>query len=306
MGLDLQGLQALNPGAIFCQLDCFGGIRRGPRSDYLGYENNVQAATGIMVRYGGSAQTPEEHVPIGTLDVMAGFSAAFGIAAALYQKAKTGQASRARTSLSALSGLVQMPFYYESEGRGPSDEPTGADPKGSDALTHLYETASGRTILLSALEDDLPRLAQIEGLEGFADVPNVGRISFLAGAIAKASAEQWVSRFIEADIGVAICETIASVQSANSTSVNAAPGPRQGSYSFSTRPYHPSGHAVRQVNPCAVRLAVAKVYALDAAEKYGSSTRRVLSWLEYTEAEIDDLLAAGAISERWSSEYLPS
>ncbi|MGY3463228.1 crotonobetainyl-CoA:carnitine CoA-transferase CaiB-like acyl-CoA transferase [Bradyrhizobium sp. LM6.11] len=130
MGLDLQGLQALNPGAIFCQLDCFGGIRRGPRSDYLGYENNVQAATGIMVRYGGSAQTPEEHVPIGTLDVMAGFSAAFGIAAALYQKAKTGQASRARTSLSALSGLVQMPFYYESEGRGPSDEPTGGRSEG--------------------------------------------------------------------------------------------------------------------------------------------------------------------------------
>lgn len=41
MGLDLDGLKALNPDAIFCQLDCFGGVRRGPRTSYLGYDNLV-------------------------------------------------------------------------------------------------------------------------------------------------------------------------------------------------------------------------------------------------------------------------
>lgn len=57
MGLDAQSLKALNPRAIFCQLDCFGGVRTGPRTDYLGYDDLVQSATGIMLRFGGSMDT---------------------------------------------------------------------------------------------------------------------------------------------------------------------------------------------------------------------------------------------------------
>lgn len=110
MGLDLDGLKAVNQDAIFCQLDCFG---RGPRSDYVGYENHVQAATGIMLRSGGSAETPEEYAHIGTLDVMGGFAAALGVATALYRKARTDHAGGPRTSLSALSGLLQVPFCYD-------------------------------------------------------------------------------------------------------------------------------------------------------------------------------------------------
>ena len=55
--------QALNPDVIFCKLDCFSGPRPGPRSDYVGYDDLVQAATGIMLRFGGSMDTPEEHAP---------------------------------------------------------------------------------------------------------------------------------------------------------------------------------------------------------------------------------------------------
>lgn len=106
MGLDAESLKALNPQAIFCQLDCFGGVRTGPRTDYLGYDDLVQSATGIMLRFGGSMDTPEEHAHVGTIDVMCGFGAALGIAAALYQKSRTGVIGRPRTSLSALTGLA--------------------------------------------------------------------------------------------------------------------------------------------------------------------------------------------------------
>ncbi|MGY4230107.1 crotonobetainyl-CoA:carnitine CoA-transferase CaiB-like acyl-CoA transferase [Bradyrhizobium sp. USDA 4503] len=306
MGLDLKGLKALNQDAIFCQLDCFGGVRRGPRSDYLGYENHVQAATGIMLRSGGSVETPEEYAHVGTIDVMGGLGAALGVALALYQKARTGHAGRARTSLSAISSLLQMPFCYDYRGRGQFDEPAGIDAKGYDTLTRLYETASGASLLLNAFEGDLPRLARVKGLEGLAGVPEEDRVSFLTKAIVKVTAEEWVSRLIAVDIGAATCENLATIRSANSMLADGTCGSAQGSYSFSTFYDHPSGHAVTQVNPSAIRPAVGKVHTLPPAEKYGGSTRQVLRLLEYTEADIDAFLAEGAISESWSREYLPS
>ncbi|WP_316399357.1 CoA transferase [Bradyrhizobium sp. 33ap4] len=306
MGLDLEGLKSLNQDAILCQLDCFGGVRGGPRSEYLGYDNLVQATTGIMLRFGGSPERPEDHAYDGTIDVMCGFGAALGIAAALYQKARTGRGGRARTSLSALSGLAQVPFCYDYEGRGKFDEPTGPYAKGYDALTSLYETASGRSLMLSALEGDLPRFERVDGLKGLADVPKEERASFLAEALGKASAEEWWSKLKAADIGVAICEDIESIRSANSRSADGGAGSEQGSYSFSIFRDHPSGHTVTQVDPYAIRSVVGKVKAPSAAEKYGSSTRQVLRWLQYAEPEIDTLLAAGAVSESWSREYLPT
>ncbi|UWU75779.1 CoA transferase [Bradyrhizobium huanghuaihaiense] len=306
MGLDLESLKALNNDAIFCQLDCFGGVHRGPRSDYLGYENNVQAATGIMLRFGGSAETPEEHAHVGTIDVLGGFGAALGVAVALYQRAKTGHAGRARISLSSLSGILQIPFCYQYDGRGHFDEPSGPDAQGYDALTRLYRTGSGRSVLLSAREGDLSRLARVEGLEGLADVPKEDRVSFLATAIAMESAEEWLSRFDAVDVGAAICESMAAIRSAHSRPADGAPGIDQGSYSFSIFHGHPSGHTVTLIDPYAIRLATAKIYALSPAEKYGASTRSVLRRLQYDETDIDALLAAGAISEGWSREYLPS
>lgn len=46
--------------------------------------------------------------------------------------------------------------------------------------------------------------------------------------------------------------------------------------------------------------------AITPAEKYGASTRAVLRDLNYTDNEIDRLIASGTISESWSAEYLPS
>ncbi|MBZ9603067.1 CoA transferase [Phyllobacterium chamaecytisi] len=305
-GLHLEGLKALNPDVIFCQVDCFSGVRGGPRSDDPGYDDIAQAATGIMLRFGGSPESPEEHAHYGTIDALGAYSAALGIAAALYQKGRTGHVGRPRTSLSALSGLLQVPFCYDYAGRDPFDEPAGPDAKGYNALARLYRTASGRTLMLNAVESDLPRLAQVEGLEGLGDVPAEDRATFLSTAMEKASAEDWLSRLTAADIGAAICENIDAIRSANSRPADGTPGTDRGSYSFSIYRDHPSGHTVTQLDPYAIRSEAGKVYALSPAEKYGASTRRLLRSFQYTEADIDALIAAGNISESWSHEYLPT
>ena len=306
MGLDAESLTALNPQAIFCQLDCFGGPRKGPRTDYLGYDDLVQSATGIMLRFGGSMETPEEHAHVGTIDVMCGFGAALGIAAALYQKSRTGLIGRPRTSLSALTGLAQIPFCHDYAGRGPFDEPSGRETKGYDALSRLYETASGDHLLLCASQADLPRFGEVEGLREIAEMAASNRETYLAAAFVTAPAKIWQQRLLQADIGVSLCENIETIRAESARIADGTPGIDRGSYSFSIFPDHPSGHAVTQLDPFAIRPSAASITALAPAEKYGASTRSVLRSLNYSDTEIDRLIASGSVSETWSGEYLPS
>ncbi len=306
MGLDPEGLRKLNPDAIFCKLDCFSGPRPGPRTGYLGYDDLVQATTGIMTRFGGSMDTPEEHAHVGTIDVMCGFGGSLGVAAALYQKLRTGRTGRPRTSLSALSGLAQMPFCYDYARRGLFDEPAGREVVGYDELTRFYYTASDRFVLLSAYESDVPRFEKVPGLEGFSKVPREERAAFLTQAFMTARASDWVERLHAADIGAAVCENIETIRAYDSHPADGTPGTARGSYSFSVYEDHPSGHVVTQLDPYAVRPERGKVHALEPAEKYGASTRSVMRELGYDDAEIETLLEEGAISESWSREYLPS
>jgi len=60
LGLDHDSLQKINPGVLFCRLDCLGGPVAGPKTNYIGYDDIIQANSGIMSRFGG-VETPEEH-----------------------------------------------------------------------------------------------------------------------------------------------------------------------------------------------------------------------------------------------------
>lgn len=306
MGLDADSLRKINPDAIFCKLDCFSGVRRGARTDYIGYDDLVQAATGIMLRFGGAMDRPEEHAHVGTIDVMCGFGGALSIAAALYQKHRFGRIGRGRTSLTANSGLLQVPFAFDYKGRSLFDEPTGPEANGYDALTRFYSTASGHYLLLSAYEADLPLFRSVEGLEDLPDLPEEERTAYLAAAFQARPGPEWVDRLREADIGVAICENLEALQALNSHEADGTPGTENGSYSFSTYPDHPSGHEVTQLDPYAVRTTNSKVNALTPSEKFGASTRSVLASLGYADNAIEAMLSSGDLSESWSKEYLPS
>ena len=306
MGLDAESLRKLNPEAIFCKLDCFSGVQRGVRTDYIGYDDLVQATTGIMLRFGGAMDRPEEHAHVGTIDVMCGFGGALAVAASLYQKHRFGRIGRGRTSLSSNSGLLQIPFAYDFRGRGLFDEPSGPEVNGYDPLSRFYSTASGVYILLSAYEADLPRFRAVEGLEDLPNVPAEERAAFLAGAFQSHPATEWIARLRSADIGCALCNNIDELRSENMREPDGSPGTERGSYSFSQYADHPSGHEVIQLDPYAVRPERGRVFALPPTEKFGASTRRVLAELGYSDGAIERMLKSGQISESWSGEYLPS
>lgn len=306
MGLDADALRRINPDAIFCKLDCFGGVRRGVRTDYIGYDDLVQATTGIMLRFGGAMHRPEEHAHVGTIDVMCGFGGALGMAAALYQKHRFGRIGRGRTSLSSNSGLLQIPFCFDYKRRGLFDEPSGPEAVGYDALTRFYSTASGVYILLAASDTDLPRFAQVDGLSDLADITPDDRAAYLATAFQDQPATEWVARLRAADIGCAICENLDSLRAENTRPADGTPGTDRGSYAFSLYTDHPSGHAITQLDPYAVRTTTSRVTMPTPTEKFGTSTRAILRDLGYGDSAIDKMLATGQLSESWSAEYLPS
>jgi len=305
MGLDPEGLRAINPEAIFCKLDCFSGVRPGPCSNFVGYDDLVQASTGIMLRFGGAMDTPEEHAHVGTIDVMCGFGGAMGVATALYQKYKTGRIGRGRTSLTANSGLLQIPFCFDYDKRGLFDEPSGREVGGYDALTRFYYTASGEFLLLSAYENDIEKLESVEGFEGFSELPEEERAAFLSNVFFGASGSDWIERLQAADVGAVVCENIDSLRVNNTRLADGTSGIDRGSFSFSTFEDHPSGHKVTQLDPYAVRPSRSKVYALSRPEKFGTSTRAVLRELGYSEEEANAMIGSGELSESWSKQFLP-
>ncbi|WP_343563094.1 CoA transferase [Kiloniella sp. b19] len=306
MGLDEQSLKAMNPDAIFCKLDCFGGVRHGTRTDYIGYDDLVQASTGIMMRFGGAMDRPEEHAHVGTIDVMCGFGGTLSIAAALYQKYTTGRIGRGRTSLSANSGLLQVPFCYDYRGRGLFDEPSGPDITGYDVCHRFYQTADGEFLMLNAYGDDAHRLEKLSGFEELAGLEPEKRDVHMVAVFARDTASNWVSRLAEADIAAVVFDNLDSLRSRYSREADGTPGTDRGSYSFSIYSDHPSGHVVTQLDPYAVRSKRAVVRALRPPEKFGTSTRAVLSEFGYSDRDIEALLQSGDVSESWSEEYLPS
>ena len=305
MGLSEEAMRELNPDAVFCQLDCFSGVLPGPRTNYLGYDDLVQATTGIMLRFGGSMDTPEEHAHVGTIDVMCGFGASLGIATALYRKLKTGRTSRIKTSLSALSGLAQLPFCYDYERRGLFDEPSGREATGYDDLARFYSASDG-ILLVSAYESELEKFRKVEGLEELPEIPREERAAYLAPRFISARANDWVERLQAADIAAAVCENLETLRSYNVHPAGERTGIDAGSYSFSVYSDHPSGHEITQLDPYAIRPRRGRIYPLSPAEKYGASTRSVLKGLDHSDEEIDQLIEEGVVSESWSEEYLPS
>jgi crotonobetainyl-CoA:carnitine CoA-transferase CaiB-like acyl-CoA transferase len=117
LGLNPDVLAKTHPRLILVQLDAWGGPARGPKSDHLGYDDLVQAATGVMARFGGGLETPEEHAHLGTIDVLTGFCACVALGAALVRREATGKGGLARTSLAAAGNLIQAPFMYDFTGR---------------------------------------------------------------------------------------------------------------------------------------------------------------------------------------------
>jgi crotonobetainyl-CoA:carnitine CoA-transferase CaiB-like acyl-CoA transferase len=305
LGLDPARLKQINPNLILCQLDAYGGPLQGPRSDHPGYDDLAQASTGIMARFGGGLDTPEEHAHFGTIDVLTGFCAALAVGVALFKRARSGSADVARASLAAAGQLIQIPFMYDYEGRPPFDEPSGRAVKGADALYRCYEATDG-WFFLAARPDRLPDLAAIEALSGIAEVPDAELDVYLAACFKTRPLAYWIDALGALDVGVHPTDSMARVREAHLTVESEGAVDLDGpTMAFVRHDRHPMGRFVDLTAPNAIRPHGARIDVPGPAPKYGAQTREILTDLGYGVQEVETLIAQGVVAESWSEDYLP-
>ena len=125
------------PKLIYSRLGAYNGPKAGAWSNDNGYDPVLQAASGIMVRFGNTAQ-PELHAIASCVDALTGYSAMFGTALALYKRDRSGGSTIVNTSLSAAATLVQLPYFNNED-----DSLTKVDGQlvlGEHSLYRLYKT----------------------------------------------------------------------------------------------------------------------------------------------------------------------
>jgi crotonobetainyl-CoA:carnitine CoA-transferase CaiB-like acyl-CoA transferase len=96
LGIDYESLKAVNRGIVLASLSGFG--QDGPYADRGGFDQIAQGMTGIMSVTGFPEQGPTR-VGGAIVDVTMGYLAAFGIAAALLERERSGEGQWVQTDL---------------------------------------------------------------------------------------------------------------------------------------------------------------------------------------------------------------
>ncbi|MEH6576747.1 MAG: CoA transferase [Amphritea sp.] len=318
LGLSIEQLHQVNPELILCQFDAYGGPNRGPRSNHPGYDDLVQATTGIMSRFGGGMDTAEEHAHFGTIDVLGGYCAAHAIGVALVNRAKGNGGSIARSSLVAAGQLIQVPFMYDYPDRAPFNEPSGREVKGANALYRCYRATDGWFFLA---------VDRVNKLEAFRIATDTLDIDFAdnssnnqaSNIINSDSAEQrlealfstqplvhWQALFEAIDIG---CQPLATMNQLREDSLMSEAtgidldGPN--SIAFIRHTQHPCGYSVDLIAPNAIRPKYAQVIVPEPMPKYGTHTVDTLQQLGFSALDIEEMIEQGIAATQWSRNYLP-
>jgi crotonobetainyl-CoA:carnitine CoA-transferase CaiB-like acyl-CoA transferase len=169
MGIGWESLHQENPRLVYCQITGFG--RTGPLAERGGFDLIAQGYSGLMSITGEAAGRtpvmPTKPMKIGApvTDITAGILAAFGAAAALFERERTGEGRRVDTSLYE-AAIAQT--YWQSAialASGVSPGPLGSAHPLS-APYQAFRTADGWINVGASNESTWARLTDAVGRPG--------------------------------------------------------------------------------------------------------------------------------------------
>lgn len=299
LGLDPDEVRTENPRLNWCSLGAFNGPDGGPWAGRHGYDPVLQAATGVMLRYGGGK--PELHGVASCVDALTGYLAALGAVAALLSRTRGHGSLHAQTSLAAAAQLAQIPFmiFPAQAAAAPRQWTDGPRARGKGPLQRLYEARDG-WLFLGARPDQAQPIADALGVTGDARrLTNDDRLAAaLAAAIRRLPRERAVELVRAAGGGAHAVTTLAEIRAAG-------PGDGGATFRIDRDEAHPAGTPVETAAPTYLRSRrMGNLRSGTPAPKFGLHTREILQDL-VGDDPAEALITEGAAAEQITDEYLP-
>jgi crotonobetainyl-CoA:carnitine CoA-transferase CaiB-like acyl-CoA transferase len=311
-GLDYESLSAENPRIIVAEISAFGHL--GPYGDKPAGDFQAGAAAGLMMSTGRFDQDPPQFTDGHLSDFMAGTQLAFAVSTALYSRERSGHGQHVTTTLYqaalALQHATANVFdavdgwkrefvdWVREERPHPQAAADHRRARSAVILGSLYQTADGRWITLGSNPATLARLHDALDI----DVPDE-EAPPAAAALTPAEQTAAVRRQIEGVTRSRDSEELLAALHAKGlpcTILESLEEAILGEHARANGFMYEADHPV--VGPmmmpgAPVRFSHDRYEPGDRTPAYGEHLREVLGELDYTDAEIDQLVADQAVGE---------
>jgi crotonobetainyl-CoA:carnitine CoA-transferase CaiB-like acyl-CoA transferase len=299
MGFGYESLHALNSKLIYCSISGFG--RTGPYSNRGGFDLVAQGMSGLMSITGERPGGPPMKAGAPVTDITAGILACVGVLAALHARQSSGQGQMVDTSLFE-AGITHT--YWHSAicfATGQAPGPMGsAHPL--NAPYQAFPASDGWITVGAANQENWLRLLEALGAPELGNDPRFANnaermrnLSALTAALTplfqRRSLAEWLRRLEECGVPAGPVLDIAQMHA----------DPQALAREMIVETTHPTAGRVKAIG-LPIKFSDMPGGVRRAAPLLGQHTREVLREYGFSDAEIDQMTAQGAVQTRASTE----
>jgi crotonobetainyl-CoA:carnitine CoA-transferase CaiB-like acyl-CoA transferase len=292
LGLGYNDLAQIRPDLVHCSLTGYG--RTGPKAEHPAYDLVIQAYTGLMYAngWGDDGDRPLRVGPP-VIDYGTGIQAAFAVAAALFQRQRTGKGQKIDLAMADAALMLMTAHVGQTLATGKTPPAYGNENVGRPSNS-AYPTQDGWIVVAAYTKTQFSKFMRILGYAGRAEeILTTSKEEYMikqdddrqkiARALTTKTAEEWESLLNAQHIPAArarrIDETLREPQTAS----------RQFLQSYGTPP---GAEAPLELPTAAFSFAYGGPRHSRPPPGFGSDSDNILSELGYSADEISALRVA--------------
>ncbi len=160
LGIAPEQLRAFKPELICAHVSSYGPL--GPRADWPGFDQLMQASCGWEIESGGEGNPPM-WLRFGVGDYLAGLSSVFALLLALYLRERTGRGQSVASSLLGSMLVTASEAVVQADGSLTPMAHLDADQRGVSPAHSLYRTQNGWIAVAACTPDEVAAFARLAG-----------------------------------------------------------------------------------------------------------------------------------------------